>query len=193
MSKGFVQNAIFVEINLAAIAYGEETVAFCVKNLTHERMGSRGMVFDFAALLAGIVLQTPSSDSERGLNGRVQIFHKGMELEMFCRNGVLKDASLGSQGRFAIYNNFSSRNLHIKPNMVQAALPVMAVRYVYRDAARHNVIVKGVELFRFLADPFLNRGGRHHVPVSDLQRPFHKRTSCSRPGHSDRTGARDLR
>jgi hypothetical protein len=171
----------------------EEPVAFRRENLAHKRVSRGDMLLDLAALLAAIVLQSSGGDSERRLNGQVKILHQGMKFEVFCGNRIFQDACLGGQGRFPIHNNFSSGDLQINSNMVQAAFPVMAMRHVYRNAACHYMIVKSIELFRFLADPFLNGGGRHHVPVSDLQRPFHKGTSCPRQGQWDGTDAGNLR
>jgi hypothetical protein len=70
---------------------------------------------------------------------------------------------------FPLHNDFIARHGDVDTHVVSHPLMLVSMRDLDQDAARHDVVVKGLQLGSLFTDCDLSGFGKRYVPCRDLQ------------------------
>jgi putative FmdB family regulatory protein len=154
-AEGTVEDAVFVEVDLAAIGGLEKTVALVFEEAGDARVRRARVLFDLPAAAADVVLELSRGLLQGVVDGEVEIL------------------VLGVLGRIARYDDLFTGHIQPNANVVHVAFVMMAMRSFDYDSTGLDLVVEMFEVARSLLDRLSEGFGRFDAAKTDLEWVFH--------------------
>ena len=149
-AEATVQNAVFMEVDFAAVRRLDPAVTVLWKIFDNPAMRRCLVVFDLALGPAQPVFQLTAGSIEGIANGDINIFVS------MIQPAVAADHYLAARYR------------DVDPDLIETSMMVVLAYRLHYDPARHNMIMKAIEFPCFFANPGLNSRRWFHILKGDL-------------------------